>query len=58
MSLTSSFLLDNISLHTLRLMVLRITAAFYGIMLTFTPVHELDGVVFVFDVHNKQVLPI
>jgi hypothetical protein len=37
-------------------MVLRFTAAFYGIMLTLTPVHELDGVVFVFNVRNKQVL--
>lgn len=37
-------------------MVLRFTAAFYSIMLTFTPVHELDGMVFVFDVRNNQVL--
>lgn len=37
-------------------MVLRFTAAFYSIMLTFIPVHELDGMVLVFDVRNKPVL--
>lgn len=56
MSLTSSFWLDNISRFTTHGLTIHGGVLWHKLMLTFTPVHELDGVIFVFDVRNKQVL--